>query len=247
MTYGVNDINCYCCLLVFWPAIRGHEVQSWRGPQLSFYLQLQWWERSNYNCHGHRHTYSLALQCRSRCLEWTFLLKCIILNHQSQTDQRYNIITMISSGLSWLCGWRNCKCARRKVHKRRVWGTVFFPCYCLWITFRHVPATLWVKAEFKKNSNLGHFLFKTPQDTINVSSVLFLVLAFKLNTVCLHVQVVMQVVRLLPDGHRMKREVDMALDIVSETMTPMHYHLREIIICSYKQVTFCAFNSGLFI
>ncbi|XP_058236639.1 phosphatase domain containing paladin 1b isoform X1 [Hemibagrus wyckioides] len=49
-------------------------------------------------------------------------------------------------------------------------------------------------------------------------------------------EVVMQVVRLLPDGHRMKREVDMALDVVSETMTPMHYHLREIIICSYKQI-----------
>lgn len=49
-------------------------------------------------------------------------------------------------------------------------------------------------------------------------------------------QVVMQLVRLLPDGHRMKREVDMALDSVSETMTPMHYHLREIIICTYRQV-----------
>ncbi|XP_077595106.1 paladin isoform X2 [Stigmatopora nigra] len=49
-------------------------------------------------------------------------------------------------------------------------------------------------------------------------------------------QVVMQLVRLLPDGHRMKREVDMALDSVSETMTPMHYHLREIIICTYRQI-----------
>uniref|UniRef100_A0A8C2ZFZ2 Paladin n=1 Tax=Cyclopterus lumpus TaxID=8103 RepID=A0A8C2ZFZ2_CYCLU len=49
-------------------------------------------------------------------------------------------------------------------------------------------------------------------------------------------EVVMQLVRLLPDGHRMKREVDMALDSVSETMTPMHYHLREIIICTYRQV-----------
>ncbi|KAM9476799.1 phosphatase domain containing paladin 1b isoform 1-T1 [Clarias gariepinus] len=49
-------------------------------------------------------------------------------------------------------------------------------------------------------------------------------------------EVVMQVVRLLPDGPRMKREVDMALDVVSETMTPMHYHLREIVICSYKQI-----------
>ncbi|XP_053731152.1 paladin isoform X2 [Synchiropus splendidus] len=49
-------------------------------------------------------------------------------------------------------------------------------------------------------------------------------------------QVVMQLVRLLPDGHRMKKEVDMALDSVSETMTPMHYHLREIIICTYRQI-----------
>uniref|UniRef100_A0A8D2DN05 Paladin n=1 Tax=Sciurus vulgaris TaxID=55149 RepID=A0A8D2DN05_SCIVU len=48
-------------------------------------------------------------------------------------------------------------------------------------------------------------------------------------------QVVMEVVQLLPDGHRMKKEVDAALDTVSETMTPMHYHLREIIICTYRQ------------
>lgn len=48
-------------------------------------------------------------------------------------------------------------------------------------------------------------------------------------------QVVMKVVQLLPDGHRMKKEVDAALDTVSETMTPMHYHLREIIICTYRQ------------
>ncbi|XP_064170410.1 paladin isoform X1 [Anguilla rostrata] len=49
-------------------------------------------------------------------------------------------------------------------------------------------------------------------------------------------EVVMQLVRLLPDGHRMKREVDVALDTVSETMTPMHYHLREIIISTYRQI-----------
>lgn len=49
-------------------------------------------------------------------------------------------------------------------------------------------------------------------------------------------EVVMQLVRLLPDGHRMKREVDFALDSVSETMTPMHYHLREVIICTYRQI-----------
>ncbi|XP_072484794.1 paladin isoform X2 [Notamacropus eugenii] len=48
-------------------------------------------------------------------------------------------------------------------------------------------------------------------------------------------EVVMKVVQLLPDGHQMKKEVDMALDMVSETMTPMHYHLREIIICTYRQ------------
>ncbi|NXA36679.1 PALD protein, partial [Eudromia elegans] len=48
-------------------------------------------------------------------------------------------------------------------------------------------------------------------------------------------EVVMEVVQLLPDGHRMKKEVDTALDTVSETMTPMHYHLREIIICTYRQ------------
>lgn len=48
-------------------------------------------------------------------------------------------------------------------------------------------------------------------------------------------EVVMKVVQLLPDGHRMKREVDAALDTVSETMTPMHYHLREIIVCTYRQ------------
>ncbi|XP_033841277.1 paladin isoform X3 [Periophthalmus magnuspinnatus] len=49
-------------------------------------------------------------------------------------------------------------------------------------------------------------------------------------------EVVMKMVRLLPDGHRMKREVDTALDAVSETMTPMHYHLREVIICTYRQI-----------
>lgn len=47
----------------------------------------------------------------------------------------------------------------------------------------------------------------------------------------------MKVVQLLPDGHHVKKEVDAALDTVSETMTPMHYHLREIIICTYRQVS----------
>ncbi|XP_045147620.1 paladin [Echinops telfairi] len=48
-------------------------------------------------------------------------------------------------------------------------------------------------------------------------------------------EVVLKVVQLLPDGHCVKKEVDVALDTVSETMTPMHYHLREIIICTYRQ------------
>ncbi|XP_037660726.1 paladin isoform X2 [Choloepus didactylus] len=48
-------------------------------------------------------------------------------------------------------------------------------------------------------------------------------------------EVVLKVVQLLPNGHRVKKEVDAALDTVSETMTPMHYHLREIIICTYRQ------------
>ena len=47
----------------------------------------------------------------------------------------------------------------------------------------------------------------------------------------------MKVVQLLPDGHHVKKEVDVALDTVSETMTPMHYHFREIIISTYRQAS----------
>lgn len=47
----------------------------------------------------------------------------------------------------------------------------------------------------------------------------------------------MKVVQLLPEGLCVKKEVDAALDTVSETMTPMHYHLREIIICTCRQVS----------
>uniref|UniRef100_A0A8C4WU20 Phosphatase domain containing paladin 1b n=1 Tax=Eptatretus burgeri TaxID=7764 RepID=A0A8C4WU20_EPTBU len=49
-------------------------------------------------------------------------------------------------------------------------------------------------------------------------------------------EVVQSVVRVLPAGQARKREVDEALDSVSETMTPMHYHLREIIISTYRQI-----------
>ena len=62
-------------------------------------------------------------------------------------------------------------------------------------------------------------------------------LVFSLLSPLLWPQVVMKVVQLLPDGHCVKKEVDAALDTVSETMTPMHYHLREIIICTYRQVS----------
>ncbi|KAM6184839.1 paladin [Rhynchocyon petersi] len=48
-------------------------------------------------------------------------------------------------------------------------------------------------------------------------------------------EVLLKLLQLLPDGHSVKKEVDAALDTVSETMTPMHYHLREIIICTYRQ------------
>ncbi|XP_061037294.1 paladin isoform X2 [Eubalaena glacialis] len=57
-------------------------------------------------------------------------------------------------------------------------------------------------------------------------------------------EVVMKVVQLLPDGHRVKKEVDAALDTVSETMTPMHYHLREIIICTYRQEVPATWSTG---
>ncbi|XP_006837528.1 PREDICTED: paladin [Chrysochloris asiatica] len=49
-------------------------------------------------------------------------------------------------------------------------------------------------------------------------------------------EVVLKAVQLLPDGYQVKKEVDAALDTVSDTMTPMHYHLRELIICTYRQV-----------
>ena len=35
----------------------------------------------------------------------------------------------------------------------------------------------------------------------------------------------------------MKREVDFVLDQCSDTMTPMHYHLREVILVTYNKVS----------
>ncbi len=48
--------------------------------------------------------------------------------------------------------------------------------------------------------------------------------------------VVMQLVRRLPWGTQVKREVDLMLDKCSETMTPMHHHLREVIFSTYNKV-----------
>jgi len=49
-------------------------------------------------------------------------------------------------------------------------------------------------------------------------------------------QVVQQLVRRIPDGHQVKREVDFILNQISDTMTPMHYHMREEIFVTYNKV-----------
>ncbi|XP_038060008.1 paladin-like [Patiria miniata] len=48
--------------------------------------------------------------------------------------------------------------------------------------------------------------------------------------------VVMNLVRRLPSGPQVKREVDLMLDKCSETMTPMHYHQRETIFSTYNKI-----------
>ena len=47
---------------------------------------------------------------------------------------------------------------------------------------------------------------------------------------------VQALVRLIPNGQQVKREVDFILDQCSDTMTPMHYHIREIIFVTYNKV-----------
>ena len=42
--------------------------------------------------------------------------------------------------------------------------------------------------------------------------------------------------RRIPDGQQVKREVDYVLNQCSETMTPMHYHVREMIWVTYSKV-----------
>ncbi|XP_070185653.1 paladin-like [Littorina saxatilis] len=48
--------------------------------------------------------------------------------------------------------------------------------------------------------------------------------------------VVMRLVRRLPDGYQRKREVDFVLDRLFETMSPMHFHLREVIFVTYNKI-----------
>ncbi|XP_077999424.1 paladin-like [Glandiceps talaboti] len=47
---------------------------------------------------------------------------------------------------------------------------------------------------------------------------------------------VLRLVRRLPNGSQLKREVDFILDKCSETMTPMHYHAREVIFSTYNKI-----------
>ncbi|XP_032236615.2 paladin isoform X3 [Nematostella vectensis] len=47
--------------------------------------------------------------------------------------------------------------------------------------------------------------------------------------------VIRHLMRVLPNGPQRKREVDYCLDKVSETMTPMHYHAREVIFSTFHK------------
>ncbi|XP_013397677.1 paladin [Lingula anatina] len=48
-------------------------------------------------------------------------------------------------------------------------------------------------------------------------------------------KIVSKLIRILPNGPQIKREVDFVLDQCSETMTPMYYHLRELIFSTYNK------------
>ena len=49
-------------------------------------------------------------------------------------------------------------------------------------------------------------------------------------------QIVQKLVRMLPDGQQVKREVDFILDEIFNTMTPTMFHMREIIFVTYNKV-----------
>ncbi|XP_069781027.1 paladin-like isoform X2 [Narcine bancroftii] len=48
-------------------------------------------------------------------------------------------------------------------------------------------------------------------------------------------EAVLSLVRILPNGNEMKKDVDRVLDAVSDSMTPMMHHLRELILNTYKK------------
>lgn len=50
-------------------------------------------------------------------------------------------------------------------------------------------------------------------------------------------QIVQKLVRILPNGQQVKREVDFVLDECFETMSPMHFHIREVIFVTYNKVS----------
>ncbi|CAL1539551.1 unnamed protein product [Lymnaea stagnalis] len=47
--------------------------------------------------------------------------------------------------------------------------------------------------------------------------------------------VVEKLIWMLPEGHQVKREVDLVLDRLFETMSPMHFHLREVIFVIFNK------------
>jgi len=58
----------------------------------------------------------------------------------------------------------------------------------------------------------------------------------RVSNMTLTVQVVQDLARRIPDGHQVKREVDFILNQISDTMTPMHYHIREVIFVKLNKV-----------
>lgn len=63
----------------------------------------------------------------------------------------------------------------------------------------------------------------------------FLCNPFNINSLLIF-QIVQKLVRLLPKGQQIKREVDFILDEIFETMSPMHFHIREVIFVIYNKV-----------
>ncbi|KAL4239188.1 Paladin [Mactra antiquata] len=51
--------------------------------------------------------------------------------------------------------------------------------------------------------------------------------------------IVQKLVRMLPNGHQVKREVDFILDEIFNTMTPMMFHMREMIFVTYNKIKKC--------